>query len=61
MKADLGGTQPVWVYFNNHPRGNAPHNALTLMELLGIRSSESDAEEKAKSPGPTTLQDWAYR
>ena len=61
MKADLGGTQPVWVYFNNHPRGNAPHNALTLMELLGIRASESDAEEKAKSPSPTTLQDWAYR
>jgi uncharacterized protein YecE (DUF72 family) len=61
IQADLGSTKPIWVYFNNHPRGNAPRNALTLMELLGMRQSDGDAEEKAKSPSATTLQDWTYR
>jgi uncharacterized protein YecE (DUF72 family) len=61
MKTDLGGTEPVWVYFNNHPRGNAPRNALMLMQLLGIGQSAVDAEETVKRPSPTTLQDWANR
>lgn len=61
IKTDLGGTEPVWVYFNNHPRGNAPRNALMLMQLLGIGQSAVDTEETAKRPSPTTLQDWAYR
>ncbi|MFZ0012419.1 MAG: DUF72 domain-containing protein [Halobacteriota archaeon] len=61
MKTDPGGTEPVWVYFNNHPRGNAPRNALMLMQLLGIGQSAVDAEETVKRPSPTTLQDWANR
>jgi len=60
IKSDLG-TQPVWVYFNNHPRGNAPRNALMLIQLLGIDQAAGEAEEMAKRPSPTTLQDWAYR
>jgi uncharacterized protein YecE (DUF72 family) len=58
LQTDFDGAKPVWVYFNNHPRGNAPRNALTLMELLGMRQSKSNAQETARSAGPTTLQDW---
>ena len=58
LQSDFGGAKPVRVYFNNHPHGNAPRNALTLMELLGMRESRSDAQETARSAGPTTLQDW---
>jgi uncharacterized protein YecE (DUF72 family) len=32
----------IWVYFNNHPLGKAPRNALMLMNLLGISREESD-------------------
>jgi uncharacterized protein YecE (DUF72 family) len=61
MQTDFGSAKPIWVYFNNHPRGNAPRNALMLMELLGKGQFKSNAEEKARSPGPTTLEDWTYR
>ena len=61
IETDFGSAKPIWVYFNNHPRGNAPRNALMLMELLGMRRAKSDAEEKVRSSGPTTLQDWTYR
>jgi uncharacterized protein YecE (DUF72 family) len=58
LQSNFGGAKPVRVYFNNHPHGNAPRNALMLMELLGLRESRSDAQETARSAGPTTLQDW---
>jgi uncharacterized protein YecE (DUF72 family) len=32
----------IWVYFNNHPLGKAPRNALMLMNLLGISRGEND-------------------
>ena len=57
IETDLGGAKPVWVYFNNHPQGNAPRNALMLMELLEIGQA-ADAKERVKHPSPTTLEDW---
>jgi uncharacterized protein YecE (DUF72 family) len=33
----------IWVYFNNHPLGKAPRNALMLMNLLGITREESNS------------------
>jgi uncharacterized protein YecE (DUF72 family) len=35
-------TKRIWVYFNNHPLGKAPRNALMLMNLLGITKGRSD-------------------
>jgi uncharacterized protein YecE (DUF72 family) len=32
------GDQDTRIYFNNHPRGMAPNNAVKLMELLGVTS-----------------------
>lgn len=30
------GEETVRIYFNNHPKGKAPKNAMTLMDHLGI-------------------------
>jgi len=35
-------TKRIWVYFNNHPLGKAPRNALMLLNLLGITKGGSD-------------------
>jgi len=36
------GSEDGFVYFNNHPRGKGPKNALMLMDLLGIRHEAKD-------------------
>jgi uncharacterized protein YecE (DUF72 family) len=34
--------QEKYVYFNNHPRGKGPKNALMLMDLLGVKHEAKD-------------------
>ena len=34
INRDKSGFEDVYVFFNNHPGGNAPRNALSLMEML---------------------------
>ncbi|MGZ4913366.1 MAG: DUF72 domain-containing protein [Halobacteriota archaeon] len=60
LEKELGGKRRIWVYFNNHPRGNAPHNALMLKRLLGQDLPEQ-VQEKSQSTAPTTLEKWARR
>ncbi|MGZ4903699.1 MAG: DUF72 domain-containing protein [Halobacteriota archaeon] len=60
LEKNLGGKRRIWVYFNNHPRGNAPHNALTLKRLLGQELPEH-LEERPQNTAPTTLDEWARR
>ncbi|EQD67945.1 protein containing DUF72, partial [mine drainage metagenome] len=31
----------LYIYFNNHPQGNAPRNATTLAGMIGLSSSGS--------------------
>jgi uncharacterized protein YecE (DUF72 family) len=38
-----GDDEPeAYVYFNNHPRGKGPKNALMLMDLLGVEHEPKD-------------------
>jgi len=60
LETELGGKRRIWIYFNNHPRANAPRNALMLMKLLEITKPEN-AEDTLQSTSPTTLGDWASR
>ncbi len=60
LERELGGKRRIWVYFNNHPLGHAPHNALMFKHLLGQELPEQ-LEEQPQSTAPTTLEDWARR
>ncbi len=60
LEEGLGGHRRVWMYFNNHPLGHAPRNALLFKRLLGEELPES-LEERPQSAAPTTLEEWARR
>ncbi len=60
LEEDLGGKRRIWMYFNNHPLGHAPRNALMFKRLLGEELPEQ-LEERPQSTAPTTLEEWARR
>jgi uncharacterized protein YecE (DUF72 family) len=41
-KERLEEEEKGYVYFNNHPRGKGPKNALMLMDLLGVKHEAKD-------------------
>ncbi len=60
LEEGLGGKRRIWMYFNNHPLGHAPRNALMFKRLLGEELPEK-LEERPQSTAPTTLEEWARR
>ena len=36
----------IFVFFNNHPHGNAPANAMRLREIMGIRDAQESIQKR---------------
>ncbi len=43
LKASMDRYEDAYVYFNNHPGGRAPRNALSMLSMLGMAPSDPQA------------------
>lgn len=41
-----GITEETLIFFNNHPNGNAPANAMEMMEILGVGGQKGEGQQR---------------